>query len=338
MKRAPKVWDGTLHRDIGVEICSVNEEERWVDVVASTEEVDSHNDIVEQDFKLRRYKLNPVVLFNHNKFDGGGYGIGGTVRPEDLLPIGRSSNVEVKNNKLRARLHFASAEARPLAEQIFQLFKEKVISAVSIGFRPGEALEENRNGRRGWRFKKNELFEISVVPMGSNASAVARSAEIEWENEQLRRMATKTQDESMDIEEAMAANAVLQEKLSVALKGTETSETARIAVEEELRVERATLAETKKTLDGYRERADVAEKTVREQIVERAVGDKILPAEREQYLKLAEDLGVDRVKQLLEQRPSLNVTQPLEKQNTQLGDRAGDDVSGEIAREAGKAS
>lgn len=144
---------------------------RSVRVTASTESEDSYGDIVTQDWDLRRYERNPVVLYNHNSFGG----MFGGARAEETLPIGSASDVRVVGGALEATLNFVTAEANPLAEKILQLFKQRAIRAVSVGFRPGAKREETRNGRDVYVLSKNELYEISVTPMGANADAVAKS-------------------------------------------------------------------------------------------------------------------------------------------------------------------
>ena len=50
------------------------------------------------------------------------------------LPIGRAEAVRVDGGALRMTLRFASADANPLAEQVFRLFREGMLHAVSVGW------------------------------------------------------------------------------------------------------------------------------------------------------------------------------------------------------------
>lgn len=141
-------------------LTSFDEESREVTFVASTDTVDADGDIVEQTFNLDRYLKNPVILYGHNRRD---------------LPIGTAKSVGLnENSNLEIRVRFASKEANPLAEQVFQLVKEGVLRSMSIGFRPGDIRLEMRDGNEVFVLSNNELFEASVVPIPSNPDALAK--------------------------------------------------------------------------------------------------------------------------------------------------------------------
>lgn len=158
-----------------ITVRSIDTTARSVRVVASTASVDSYGEIVEQSWDLSRYQKNPVVLYAHNATGGW---LSGASSPADTLPIGRASDVAVVGGQLEATIAFASAKVSPLAEQVFQAFREDMVRAVSVGFKPGEIRQELRNGKNVDVLAQNELFEISVVPIPANADAVVeRSAE-----------------------------------------------------------------------------------------------------------------------------------------------------------------
>jgi phage head maturation protease len=150
---------------------SIDEEKRSVRVIASSTAIDSYGEIVEQSFRLERYQRNPVVLYGHNK--SGILGMGGD--PEDTLPIGYATELGISGGKLLATLNFVDEKANPLAPMVFEGFRQGSIRAVSIGFFPHEVREETRNGEDVYVLSQNELFEISVVPMGANPDAVRLS-------------------------------------------------------------------------------------------------------------------------------------------------------------------
>lgn len=133
---------------------------RSIDVIASTEAVDSYGEIVEQSWDLARYKANPVVLFAHNSRE---------------LPIGSARDVKVEDGALVATLDFVSAEANPKAEQVWQLIQQGALRAVSVGFRPRTVRSEKRDGKEVYVLADNELHEISVVPIPANPEALARA-------------------------------------------------------------------------------------------------------------------------------------------------------------------
>jgi HK97 family phage prohead protease len=151
--------DGLVCRSLVVR--AIREGDREVDVVASTDDVDSYGDVVEQTWNLDRYNANPVVLYNHSRYG-------------DTLPIGTARNVGVSDGALRATVRFASAEANPQAERVWQLVREKVLRAVSVGFMPGDVRQEMRDGRDIYVLANNDLHEISVVPVPANPKALAR--------------------------------------------------------------------------------------------------------------------------------------------------------------------
>ena len=73
-------FDGVLRRQIAVELRVLDEGERSVEVIASTEALDSHGDIVKQFWNLDRYNKNGPVLWNHNIHESSPFSFGGAVR------------------------------------------------------------------------------------------------------------------------------------------------------------------------------------------------------------------------------------------------------------------
>lgn len=304
-------WDGVLRRHLDITVRSVDTEARAIDVIASTSSLDSHSTILDQDWRLDRYVRNPVVLWNHNRFEHGPLSLGGGVRPVDFLPIGRGENVGVVNGQLQARLVFASAAANPLAEQIYQLMRERVLRSVSVGFRPGTYTEEKIDGREVVRLGQNELYEISVVPVPSNPDAVAKS--IAWEQEQLGRLmaAARSADTGGAKETSMAMTAEEKAAFDAALADAKDAKTARAALESELTKERAFTTEARETLKSLTERATKAEARLVEVEIDKLVGVKFYPAEREKQVALARQIGIDAVVELAAARPDIKLTSPV---------------------------
>jgi HK97 family phage prohead protease len=137
---------------------ALREDDRSIDVVASTDAVDRHDEVVEQVWQLDRYRANPVVLYAHASRE---------------LPIGQASGVEVEGNALRATLRFVTAEANPLAERVWQSLKQGSLRAVSVGFVPHSFRFEVIDDREVLVLSDNELVEISVVPVPANPDALA---------------------------------------------------------------------------------------------------------------------------------------------------------------------
>lgn len=150
--------DQLLHLHYGFEVRAVAEEKRSVDVVASTSAIDSYGEILVQDWDLRRYLSNPVVLYGHDSWS---------------LPIGHASNVRVEDGKLIATLNFVDEKANPKAEQVWQGIKQGSLRAVSVGFVPRNKPTVVMVGDKSVvALSGNDLFEISVVPIPANPEAV----------------------------------------------------------------------------------------------------------------------------------------------------------------------
>lgn len=137
---------------------------RQISFTISTDAQDSSNDVIDQNgWDSSTFKTNPIVLWNHN---------------QDLLPVGKCVSIGLVDGKLKAVVEFATADLNPHAEQVFQLIKNGFISATSVGFRPID-FEETKDPARGggsWQpgidFKKQELFEFSIVNVPSNPEAI----------------------------------------------------------------------------------------------------------------------------------------------------------------------
>src|SRR5262245_61773536 len=69
-----------VSRSDALHVRAVRDESRSIEVVASSDAIDSYGEIVEQKWDLSRYEQNPVVLYAHDKSE---------------LPIGRASNLRV---------------------------------------------------------------------------------------------------------------------------------------------------------------------------------------------------------------------------------------------------
>ena len=121
---------------------------------ASTNASDRAGDIINHDAwtkngGLENFKGNPIILFNHdyNK------------------PIGRATSLEVndKGLELGARISKSAGEVK-------DLIKDGVLGAFSVGFRVKDAdyLKETD----GYMIKDAELFEVSVVSVPCNQTAV----------------------------------------------------------------------------------------------------------------------------------------------------------------------
>jgi hypothetical protein len=153
-----------FRRQYGVAVkAAASGDARAFDVVASTDDVDMQGEVLTQDWDLRRFNQNPVVLYLHNMCGWD---------PEDTLPVGFATDVGVIDGKLRATLHFVTENANPMAELCYQGFAQGSLRAVSVGFRSKLGRMETRNGSDVFVLSGNELLEISVAPLPINPNAV----------------------------------------------------------------------------------------------------------------------------------------------------------------------
>lgn len=141
-------------------------------VVVSTATIDRNLRLVEQEWELDAYKANPVVLFAH---DG------------DRLPIGLASNVGVTEpirgvRRLEAQLEFDTEDNR-LAAAVARAWDKGLLRTVSAGWVPVEPPEDKFDEDSGsylfTRYPRNELLEISVVPIPANPDAQRIAAHLE---------------------------------------------------------------------------------------------------------------------------------------------------------------
>lgn len=149
------------------DIRTLNEDDRTIEFVASTEAVDRYGDVIRvKGWKLDAYRKNPVFLFAHRSKE---------------LPIGRAVDVRIEANPpaLIQRIQFATKDEYEFADTVFKLYKGGFMRAVSVGFLPLEPPElrtdEKTGEPLGYEFNGQELLELSAVPVPANAEALARA-------------------------------------------------------------------------------------------------------------------------------------------------------------------
>lgn len=324
--------DGIVSRSLGMSVRAVRKKEREVDFIASTEAVDSYDEIVEQSWQLDRFKGNPVILFAHKSRE---------------LPIGRATRCEVVKGALECTIRFASAEANPVAEQVWRLVEEECLNAVSVGFYPRTVRHEKRDGKDVYVLADNELHEISVVPVPANPEALAKM-------KAKARAEARTQQQSGDTprkEDAEMMTPEEQAQFNKAKEQADTFGTAHRAAEVkvvELTKSNEALSLQAKTLTEQRDaaaaRAEKAEGDVLEKEVDALVGVKITPAQKPDFLKMAK---LDRTlfDNMVKGLPATGVTAqlgaqsvlptekaPLENVATKAADDTGADVVAEATR------
>lgn len=149
-------------------------DDRTFKVVASTDSIDREGEIIEQGgWELDNYMKNPVILWAHDI---------------QSLPIGKATSVKVEGDELIIEGIFAEKEGNPMAENVYQLFKAGIQTAVSVGFIPLE--------REGSVITKAELLELSFVPVPANPEAHARAI-AKGLDESLFAKSTKVEDKAV---------------------------------------------------------------------------------------------------------------------------------------------
>ena len=119
---------------------------------ASTNDVDRHGDIVPAsvwEAGIKNYLKNPVILAYHNHSE----------------PVGRMTDHRVDEKGL-----FVQARISAAAEDVFNLVKDGVLTAFSIGFRIVDA--EYNSALELFVVKELELHEISVVSVPANQNTL----------------------------------------------------------------------------------------------------------------------------------------------------------------------
>lgn len=119
-------------------------------VLASSSSVDRQGDSIDQKgWDLGNFMKNPVMPWAHDY---------------KALPIAKVTSIETTDKGLEAEFEFASAEGNPMAQQVKNLYDNGFLNAVSVGFIPKE--------RNGSSITKQELLEISFVPVPANQDAL----------------------------------------------------------------------------------------------------------------------------------------------------------------------
>lgn len=137
---------------------------RTLPVIASTASVDDYGEVIDQgSWSLGRFLKAPVALWQHCPWED---------------PVGFYRNVRVEGEALRADLVLYEGAADPLgrAEQTLARYAQGGPVSVSVGFRAGRIVEEERDGLKVRVLYDCELAEISVVTLGANPDAVAQRA------------------------------------------------------------------------------------------------------------------------------------------------------------------
>jgi HK97 family phage prohead protease len=168
------------------EIRKVDEETRTVEFVASDGSVDSYGTILPVDkWDLQRYQNNGIVGYMHDVY---GDSWTKSADPDDVIGKGVAF---VEDDKLVVRITFEPADLNEKADKIFRKLQFGSLHAVSVGFRATKkghmGDEERGEDPKVYYYAGQELLEVSVVNIPSNANALKRALEEErksWDVEE----------------------------------------------------------------------------------------------------------------------------------------------------------
>ena len=140
----------------------VNPETREVIITASDETVDRYGDVIEAaGWDTGNFERNPVSLIDHD------YSVASIV--------GKVSSTWVEGTRFMARVELDPPEDNPAAADVMRKIKNGSLRAVSVGFRAGEREKiidkDSGDWTGGFRFKSQELLELSWVAIPANPSA-----------------------------------------------------------------------------------------------------------------------------------------------------------------------
>lgn len=133
------------------------EDERALVVRITSPKPDRSGDIVvPKGGQLENFKKNPVVLFGHDYWSP---------------PIAKATELSVDDNGIIAKVQFPTKGAYEFADTIYELCKQGIMNAWSIGFRAlRDKIEFMEEGGR--KFNEWELFEFSAVPVPAHPDAL----------------------------------------------------------------------------------------------------------------------------------------------------------------------
>ena len=146
-----------------------NIKNRQAEFVISTESVDTYDTVFKIDgWDLQRYANNPIVAYGHRTWSD---------NPDMIIG---TSTVRVEGKELIGVVTFEDEYVNPMAEKVWRKVQAGTLRMASVGANPieyrwGVAADGENPGVL--YFTRTELYEWSIVPIGSNPDALKRSVE-----------------------------------------------------------------------------------------------------------------------------------------------------------------
>lgn len=152
-----------LGRGLDIKHREIDEAKRTILFVASDESEDRYGDIIRQDgWQLGNYRKNPVGLWCHDS--------NGMCSAHNGMPVARGLRADIAGQELLWLAQFWPVGEYEFSDLIFNAYRNGFMNAVSVGFIPQEFkfIEEGS----GTEFLKQELLEVSFVPLPANPNAL----------------------------------------------------------------------------------------------------------------------------------------------------------------------
>ncbi len=140
-------------------------EDRVLRFTGSTESEDRDGEVIKvSGWDLDNYKKNPVFMWAHDY---------------SQPPIGKAVNIRKRQGNLIFDIQFAPKETYEFADTIYKLYQGGFLSATSVGFMPDPSGIIEGDGVKSPRrtYTKQELLELSAVPVPSNPDALRNAAD-----------------------------------------------------------------------------------------------------------------------------------------------------------------
>ena len=138
--------------------------ERQYEFTASTADMDRDGEIIDvEGWDLKNFKKNPIIMYAHDY---------------RTLPIGKAIKIGVHDGKLKNTVEFPPEGTYEFADIVERLVKTGYLTTESVGFIPRKW--EDGDGEKGSprrTYTKQELLEISIVPIPSNPNAIMEAVE-----------------------------------------------------------------------------------------------------------------------------------------------------------------
>lgn len=121
---------------------------------------DGHT-IASNGWALANFRKNPIFLWAHDA---------------NALPIGKVVEVGAAKDKLRGIVEYFERDLYPFADTVYQMVKNRYLNAVSVSWLPLEwKFSTDKSRMNGIDFLRQELLEVSQVPVPALASALAEA-------------------------------------------------------------------------------------------------------------------------------------------------------------------